>query len=255
MSGAVTYGPDSGANGAEYGSYVSDGRPVSYPGQAQGNNMMPPGMLPQMPMTGGGQQGGYLTPSMGEPSMRDSVDGIPQLHMQHQQHLAGLPNLQGVPGGAMPGIPSHLAGMSQYAVPTGMAMGTQQYAAGGVPLGYYQMPSGAGGFAQMATLVPDYRFGAATQFVHPEWEDEYEEGTGAVLYGNLEVRAYRGDSKRRHPLTHQQVKHRRRTTPEQLRVLEHYFAMNPRPDNALREYLASELGITKRNVQVWFQNR
>lgn len=58
-----------------------------------------------------------------------------------------------------------------------------------------------------------------------------------------------------HLLTPPQVKHRRRTTPEQLRVLEHWFAINPRPDNGLREWLASELGITKRNVQVWFQNR
>ncbi|ORY30404.1 hypothetical protein BCR39DRAFT_152444 [Naematelia encephala] len=52
-----------------------------------------------------------------------------------------------------------------------------------------------------------------------------------------------------------QVKHRRRTTPEQLKVLEHWFDVNPKPDNNLREWLASELGMTKRNIQVWFQNR
>ena len=52
-----------------------------------------------------------------------------------------------------------------------------------------------------------------------------------------------------------QVKHRRRTTPEQLKVLEHWFDINPKPDNNLREWLAMELGMTKRNVQVWFQNR
>jgi hypothetical protein len=51
------------------------------------------------------------------------------------------------------------------------------------------------------------------------------------------------------------VKHRRRTTPEQLKVLEHWFDINPKPDNNLREWLAQELGMTKRNVQVWFQNR
>lgn len=45
---------------------------------------------------------------------------------------------------------------------------------------------------------------------------------------------------------HQQVKHRRRTTPDQLRVLEYWFSQNPKPDNALREWLASELGMTKR---------
>jgi hypothetical protein len=51
------------------------------------------------------------------------------------------------------------------------------------------------------------------------------------------------------------VKHRRRTTPEQLKVLEHWFDVNPKPDNNLREWLAVELGMTKRNIQVWFQNR
>ncbi|KAI9636460.1 Homeodomain-like protein, partial [Dioszegia hungarica] len=50
-------------------------------------------------------------------------------------------------------------------------------------------------------------------------------------------------------------KHRRRTSPEQLKVLEHWFEINSKPDNALREWLAGELGMTKRNVQVWFQNR
>ncbi|ODO09624.1 hypothetical protein I350_01834 [Cryptococcus amylolentus CBS 6273] len=51
------------------------------------------------------------------------------------------------------------------------------------------------------------------------------------------------------------VKHRRRTTPEQLKVLEFWFEINPKPDNQLREQLAAQLGMTKRNVQVWFQNR
>lgn len=52
-----------------------------------------------------------------------------------------------------------------------------------------------------------------------------------------------------------QVKHRRRTTPEQLKVLEFWYDINPKPDNQLREQLAAQLGMTKRNVQVWFQNR
>ncbi|TYJ51403.1 hypothetical protein B9479_008025 [Cryptococcus floricola] len=51
------------------------------------------------------------------------------------------------------------------------------------------------------------------------------------------------------------VKHRRRTTPDQLKVLEFWFEINPKPDNQLREQLAAQLGMTKRNVQVWFQNR
>ena len=51
------------------------------------------------------------------------------------------------------------------------------------------------------------------------------------------------------------VRHRRKTSPEQLKVLEHWFNINPKPDNHMREWLAAELGMTKRNIQVWFQNR
>ncbi|WVO16493.1 hypothetical protein L204_104170 [Cryptococcus depauperatus] len=46
-----------------------------------------------------------------------------------------------------------------------------------------------------------------------------------------------------------QVKHRRRTTPEQLKVLEFWYELHPKPDNELRERLAAQLGMTKRNVQ------
>ncbi|KAK4685006.1 hypothetical protein P7C73_g5152, partial [Tremellales sp. Uapishka_1] len=99
----------------------------------------------------------------------------------------------------------------------------------------------------------DFRFGSApiaNGFPGPdgcmsgwqsqEWDDDLVEHLPdgqEIIYGNLEV------------------KHRRRTTPEQLKVLEHYFDVNPKPDNALREWLAQELSMTKRNVQVWFQNR
>lgn len=44
-----------------------------------------------------------------------------------------------------------------------------------------------------ATHVPDFRFGAPQFMVDPqwqghgEWEDEFDENGGAVLYGNLEV--------------------------------------------------------------------
>jgi hypothetical protein len=60
---------------------------------------------------------------------------------------------------------------------------------------------------------------------------------------------------RKKPSDKSKIKHRRRTSPEQLKVLEHWFEINSKPDNALREWLAGELGMTKRNVQVWFQNR
>ncbi|KAF9763694.1 Homeobox protein HD-10 [Nosema granulosis] len=51
------------------------------------------------------------------------------------------------------------------------------------------------------------------------------------------------------------VKHRKRTTKAQLRVLEKTFETCPRPDSLMRKKLGEQLGMTPRSVQVWFQNR
>ncbi|KAK1349164.1 homeobox domain-containing protein [Hamiltosporidium tvaerminnensis] len=51
------------------------------------------------------------------------------------------------------------------------------------------------------------------------------------------------------------IKHRKRTSKVQLRVLEKTFETNIRPDAALRKTLGAQLGMTPRAVQVWFQNR
>ncbi|PLW18576.1 hypothetical protein PCANC_09224 [Puccinia coronata f. sp. avenae] len=52
-----------------------------------------------------------------------------------------------------------------------------------------------------------------------------------------------------------QIKHRRRTTPAQLNILETQFQLNSKPDVALRKQLSDRLDMTPREVQVWFQNR
>lgn len=51
------------------------------------------------------------------------------------------------------------------------------------------------------------------------------------------------------------VKPRKRTTKEQLEVLEKTFETNIKPDAALRKALATKLKMTPRSVQVWFQNK
>ncbi|KAG5859377.1 homeodomain-containing protein [Encephalitozoon hellem] len=51
------------------------------------------------------------------------------------------------------------------------------------------------------------------------------------------------------------VKHRKRTTKAQLKVLEETFETNIRPDANMRKKLGEQLGMTPRSVQVWFQNR
>ncbi|KAI8344719.1 Homeodomain-like protein [Chlamydoabsidia padenii] len=52
-----------------------------------------------------------------------------------------------------------------------------------------------------------------------------------------------------------EIKHRRRTSRAQLKVLEKAFSENPKPNANVRRYLAQELDMTPRGVQIWFQNR
>ncbi|OZJ05630.1 hypothetical protein BZG36_01525 [Bifiguratus adelaidae] len=52
-----------------------------------------------------------------------------------------------------------------------------------------------------------------------------------------------------------EVKHRRRTSRTQFKVLEKTFQENPKPSAAARRVLAQNLAMTPRGVQVWFQNR
>ncbi|KAJ2801228.1 hypothetical protein H4R20_003760 [Coemansia guatemalensis] len=51
------------------------------------------------------------------------------------------------------------------------------------------------------------------------------------------------------------VKHRRRTTKEQLALLEGTFTATPKPSSEVRKSLAGKLQMTAREVQIWFQNR
>lgn len=52
-----------------------------------------------------------------------------------------------------------------------------------------------------------------------------------------------------------EVKHRRRTSREQTRILEKAFNDNPKPNGKSRERLAQLLSMSPRGVQIWFQNR
>lgn len=52
-----------------------------------------------------------------------------------------------------------------------------------------------------------------------------------------------------------EVKHRRRTSKYQYRVLERAFLSDPKPTAEVRAALAAELNMTTRSIQVWFQNR
>ena len=52
------------------------------------------------------------------------------------------------------------------------------------------------------------------------------------------------------PYVPNEVKHRKRTTRDQQKVLEGVFETKPKPDSTLRQKLAKELQMTPRGVQV-----
>ncbi|PWY99862.1 Homeodomain-like protein, partial [Testicularia cyperi] len=52
-----------------------------------------------------------------------------------------------------------------------------------------------------------------------------------------------------------EVKHRRRTTKTQFKLLESTFHETPKPSAALRKQLSVQLDMPQRAVQIWFQNR
>ncbi|PCH43820.1 hypothetical protein WOLCODRAFT_144705 [Wolfiporia cocos MD-104 SS10] len=63
------------------------------------------------------------------------------------------------------------------------------------------------------------------------------------------------DMRQFYPYTPNEVKHRKRTTRPQLRVLEDHYRRDTKPNAQTRRRLAAELEMTPRGVQVWFQNR
>jgi hypothetical protein len=61
---------------------------------------------------------------------------------------------------------------------------------------------------------------------------------------------------RKSTLTQQQKNQKRqRATQDQLVTLEVEFNKNPTPTAMVRERIASEINMTERSVQIWFQNR
>lgn len=61
---------------------------------------------------------------------------------------------------------------------------------------------------------------------------------------------------RKSTLTQQQKNQKRqRATQDQLNTLEVEFSRNPTPNAAVRERIATEINMTERSVQIWFQNR
>lgn len=86
-------------------------------------------------------------------------------------------------------------------------------------------------------------------------DGEEEEAYGTLAYDPYMVRCKAKGNCRTAADRSQQVKHRKRTTPEQLVVLEKAFLEATKPTASARKTIAEMIGMTPRSVQVWFQNR
>lgn len=81
----------------------------------------------------------------------------------------------------------------------------------------------------------------------------YNSASSAALDEGLDPNA--ADFRNFFPYIPNEVKHRKRTSSDQAKVLEGVFDRNTKPDSSMRQRLAKELDMTPRGVQVWFQNR
>ncbi|KAJ3803307.1 hypothetical protein GGU11DRAFT_740008 [Lentinula aff. detonsa] len=91
------------------------------------------------------------------------------------------------------------------------------------------------------TSTPLYRPPQSRQFSHSSYPLSMDPSA-------VDFRAF-------YPYTPNEVKHRKRTTSAQLKILESVFKRDTKPNAALRNELAAQLDMTARGVQVWFQNR
>ena len=73
--------------------------------------------------------------------------------------------------------------------------------------------------------------------------DHFAPAAAAALHDPVDFRAF-------FPYTPNEVKHRKRTTSAQLKVLENVFKRDTKPNAALRNELATQLDMTARGVQV-----
>lgn len=95
----------------------------------------------------------------------------------------------------------------------------------------------------------------------PGAEDATTPDTSASIASNGGLSAPSSANAPRRPprkstLTQQQKNQKRqRATQDQLVTLETEFNKNPTPNAATRERIASEINMTERSVQIWFQNR
>jgi len=95
----------------------------------------------------------------------------------------------------------------------------------------------------------------------PSADGSHTPGTALSTTSNTNGQSSSNSNSSRRPprkstLTQQQKNQKRqRATQDQLVTLEVEFSKNPTPNASVRERIASEIQMTERSVQIWFQNR
>ena len=91
-------------------------------------------------------------------------------------------------------------------------------------------------------------------YMHQPLRDEYQQ---QQMYGTCPPMPVNMVSERKSRKRKMERKPRERTvySDTQLNKLINFYQENPRPSTQLKEKIAEELGISKKKVSVWFQNR
>ncbi|KAL9938663.1 hypothetical protein V8E36_002382 [Tilletia maclaganii] len=160
------------------------------------------------------------------------------------------------------GAYSHAAAAGGYGGPTAGA-GTSS--GSGVPAEYAAYPaqasadptsaypSGVPGYANPTSA--GYTYGGSQAGIYPGSHVSQTPASGSVAPAPGCYGFQHTAGPAIHYLNPFEVKHRRRTTKQQFRVLEGTFKENPKPNANLRKSLAQQLDMPGRAVQIWFQNR
>ncbi|KAK0543361.1 hypothetical protein OC846_004500 [Tilletia horrida] len=117
------------------------------------------------------------------------------------------------------------------------------------------MGSYASGVPGYANAAGQYSYGGAQPGVYPGAHLGANPAGGAAAAAPGTYGFNHPPNQPVHYLNPFEVKHRRRTTKGQFRVLEGTFKENPKPNANVRKALAAQLDMPGRAVQIWFQNR
>lgn len=123
-----------------------------------------------------------------------------------------------------------------------------------LPSSYDMPPGGPGGSHSMGSGMVG-SFGGSSSYSGPYSSMGGDLRHTTTLHSVDGGPYYSTDFSRGEYMNSYEVKHRRRTTKAQFRVLEDTFQKTPKPSADVRRSISEQLDMPPRAVQIWFQNR